>query len=200
MRLRELSVPGSWEVEPVVHADSRGIFLEWFRHEPLREATGRDLTIAQANVSVSRAGVLRGIHFAAVPPGQAKFVTALRGTALDFVIDLRVGSPGFGEWDMVRLDDRSRRTVFLSEGLGHAVLSLDDDTTICYLLSEPYRPGDEYAVDVRDPAIGLEFPAELDLVLSDRDAAAPSLEQARSRGLLPTWEDCRNHLSTPEGH
>ena len=97
MQVRELQVPGAFEFTPVQHGDDRGLFLEWFKVEKLVEAIGHPMTLAQANLSVSKAGTLRGVHFADVPPGQAKYVTCPRGAALDVVVDLRVGSPTFGQ-------------------------------------------------------------------------------------------------------
>ena len=107
-------------------------------------AVGHRLDLQQANCSVSAAGVLRGIHFADVPPGQAKYVTCVKGAVLDVAIDVRVGSPTFGTWDAVLLDDVDRRAVYLSEGLGHAFLSLEDDSTVLYLCSTGYSPGREH--------------------------------------------------------
>src|SRR5690606_19250945 len=123
MNVRELTVPGTWELTPRQHPDERGVFLEWFTAPTLRAATGRDLDLAQANASVSRAGVVRGIHYADVPPGQAKYVTCVAGSVLDVVVDLRVGSPAFGRWDAVLLDTRGRRPGSLPEGGGHASLA-----------------------------------------------------------------------------
>ena len=105
------------------------------RPTPFADAVGHPLDLQQANCSVSAAGVLRGIHFADVPPGQAKYVTCARGAVLDVVVDIRVGSPTFGPWDSVLLDDVDRRAIYLAEGLGHAFLSLEDDSTVVYLCS-----------------------------------------------------------------
>ena len=137
MTFRELAVPGAWEFTPTQHGDPRGVFLEWFQGDPLAQRVGHRVSLAQANCSVSAAGVVRGIHFADVPPGQAKYVTCPRGAVLDVVVDLRVGSPTFGRWDGVMLDDQDRRAVYISEGLGHAFMSLEDDSTLVYLCSTP---------------------------------------------------------------
>lgn len=193
MLFRELKVPGAWEFTPTQFGDDRGVFLEWFRDPTFTEATGRSLDLAQANCSVSAAGVLRGIHFADVPPGQAKYVTCVRGAVLDVAVDLRVGSPTFGVWDAVLLDDVDRRAVFLSEGLGHAFLSLEDDSTVVYLCSTGYAPGREHGIDPLDAEVGIDWPtvgregAEFEFRLSDKDAAAPSLADAVAAGLLPRF-------------
>ncbi|EOM76584.1 dTDP-4-keto-6-deoxy-D-glucose epimerase [Rhodococcus rhodnii] len=195
MEYRELKVPGAWEITPRQFGDDRGVFLEWFREPGFSEATGRVLDLQQANCSVSAAGVLRGIHFADVPPGQAKYVTCVSGAVLDVAVDLRVGSPTFGVWDAVLLDDRERRAIFLSEGLGHAFLSLEDGSTVVYLCSTGYAPEREHEISPLDPEIGIEWPAvdragaPLELVLSDKDRAAPTLREARERGLLPAHRE-----------
>ncbi|MBI1376855.1 MAG: dTDP-4-dehydrorhamnose 3,5-epimerase [Frankiales bacterium] len=190
MEIRELAVPGAWELTPRQHDDERGTFLEWFTGTSFLEATGHAFGLAQANCSVSRRGVLRGVHWSDVPPGQAKYVTCVRGAVLDVAVDLRVGSPTFGAWDAVRLDTTDRRAVYLSEGLGHAFLSLEDDSTVVYLCSTPYAPGREHGVDPLDPALGITWPDGVEPVLSAKDAAAPGLDEARQRGLLPTWDSC----------
>ncbi|MCV7281952.1 dTDP-4-dehydrorhamnose 3,5-epimerase [Mycolicibacterium flavescens] len=192
MNVRELAVPGAWEITPRLHADDRGVFFEWFTDAAFREFAGHRLDLRQANCSVSAAGVLRGLHFAQVPPSQAKYVTCVRGAVYDVVVDIRVGSPTFGRWDAVRLDDRDRRTIYLSEGLGHAFLALEDHSTVMYLCSAGYDPQREHTVDPLDPAIGIEWPLDANtLILSDRDRAAPSLAQAQQQGLLPGWDQTR---------
>lgn len=195
MQLRQLDVPGAWEMTPRQFADDRGVFLEWFRTQAFEEAVGHRLDLAQANCSVSAAGVLRGIHFADVPPGQAKYVTCARGAVLDVVVDLRVGSPTFGAWDSVLLDDVDRRAIYLSEGLGHAFLSLEDDSTVMYLCSTGYAPGREHGVHPLDPQIGIEWPTQardgspLTYRLSEKDEQAPTLAQAVEAGLLPSADE-----------
>jgi dTDP-4-dehydrorhamnose 3,5-epimerase len=196
MKVRELLVPGAYEFTPIQHKDGRGLFLEWFKVDRLAEAVGHPLTLAQANLSVSTAGTLRGVHFADVPPGQAKYVTCPRGAVLDFVVDVRVGSPTFGTCDVVRLDGDERRAVYLSEGLGHAFLALEDDSTLTYLCSTGYAPGREHGIDPLDPALNLPLPAGVDFVLSDKDAAAPTLAQAADQGLLPDWQTCRDWVQS----
>lgn len=194
MRARELKVPGAWEITPRLHTDARGVFFEWFTETGFVEFAGHRFEMRQANCSVSAKGVLRGLHFAQVPPSQAKYVTCVVGRVLDCVVDIRVGSPTFGAWDAVLLDDRDRRSVYLSEGLGHAFLALQDNSTVMYLCSAGYNPEREHTVDPLDPALGIEWPQVGPLILSDRDRAAPGLAEARSRGLLPTWEETRAYV------
>ncbi len=203
MQVDELRVPGAFAFTPRQFADPRGTFLEWFKADVLEQALGHPLAVRQANHSVSARGTLRGVHFADVPPGQAKYVYCTRGAVLDVVVDLRVGSPTFGVRDAVRLDDVDRRGVYLSEGLGHAFVALTDDANVTYLCSTPYAPGREHGIDPLDPALDLTslpgWPADLELVLSDKDAAAPTLEQAREQGLLPDAASCSAFYATLRG-
>ena len=190
MQVRPLAVTDSFEFTPRQHPDVRGVFLECFRADRLEEAVGHRLRLEQANCSVSSRGTLRGIHFADVPPGQAKYVTCVRGRGLDVVVDVRVGSPTFGAWDAVVLDEVDRRAVYVAEGLGHAFLALSDDATLLYLCSEGYRPGHEHGVNPLDPEIGIDWPADVSPLLSAKDASAPSLAEAARTGLLQTYADC----------
>lgn len=182
-------MPGAYEITPVLRGDDRGLFLEWYRHDALEEAIGHPLDLRQANTSVSKRGVVRGIHFADIPIGQAKYVTATYGAVLDFAVDIRVGSPTFGQWDSVLLDSVDRRAIYLSEALGHVFVALTDDATVSYLVSDVYRPDAEHGITPLDPEVGLDFPADLgEPLLSPKDLAAPTLQEAKERGLLPTWE------------
>ena len=195
MDVAELAVPGAWVFTPKQWPDPRGVFLEWFKGPVLAQAVGHELALRQANHSVSSRGTLRGVHFADVPPGQAKYVYCSKGAVLDVVVDIRVGSPTFGAVDAAVLDDTDRRALYLSEGLGHAFLALTDDANVTYLCSEPYAPGREHGVHPLDPALGLrslpDWPADLEPLLSDKDAAAPSLAEAAASGLLPSYEECQ---------
>ena len=191
MQVAELNVPDAWVFTPVQRPDPRGVFLEWFKAPAFRDAVGHDLSVRQANHSVSAKGTLRGVHFADVPPGQAKYVYCTRGAVLDVIVDIRVGSPTFGCSDAVQLDDVDRRAVYLSEGLGHAFLALTDDANVTYLCSEPYNPTGEHGVHPLDAELALPFPADVEHLLSDKDAAAPSFAQAQASGLLPSYQRCQ---------
>lgn len=191
-----LGIEGAWVNTPRIYHDDRGSFLENFRGDELAADLGYRLDVSQANCSVSRRGVIRGVHFADVPPGQAKYVSCMRGAIIDVVIDLRVGSPGFGNWEAVRLDDQNRHSVFITEGLGHAFMALTDECTVLYLCSTPYTPGREHGVHPLDPAIGVDWPAAMKPVLSAKDAAAPPLAEALRSGLLPNYTDCVAHIAS----
>ncbi len=190
VEIRELKINGAWSLHPRQFADDRGVFLEWYRHEALTEAVGHPLRLAQANCSVSRRGTIRGIHYADVPPSQAKYVTCVRGAVLDVVVDIRVGSATFGTWEAVRLDEQERAAVYLSEGLGHAFCALTDDATVVYLCSEVYNPSGEHGVTPLDPDLDLRWPADIEPLLSPKDLAAPTLAQAEAAGALPTYQAC----------
>jgi dTDP-4-dehydrorhamnose 3,5-epimerase len=115
---------------------------------------------------------------------------------LDFMVDVRVGSATFGATDVVRLDSEHRRAVYLPEGIGHAFLALEDDSTLAYLCSTGYSPGREHGINPLDPALGLALPEGVDFLLSDKDAAAPTLAEAADSGLLPTWDACSEYIAT----
>lgn len=202
MLISETRIDGAFVVTPQQHRDDRGVFLEWFRSDRFVEATGHRFTLAQANCSVSAAGTLRGIHFAELPPSQAKYVTCPSGAILDVVVDLRLGSPTFGQWDSVVLDDEDRTALYVGEGLGHAFMALADDTVVNYLCSAPYAPGREHGVHPLDPAIGIDWPTHgrdgqpLTPSLSPKDQAAPALADLVDRGVLPTHDEVREFLDS----
>jgi len=192
--MEPLKIDGAWAFTPRIFGDRRGSFLEWFKDAELTADVGHSMEIAQANCSVSRRGVVRGVHFSDVPPGQAKYVTCASGAIIDVVVDIRVGSPSFGRWAAVQLDDETRRALYIGEGLGHAFTALSEQATVLYLCSTPYAPDREHGVNPLDPAIGITWPAEIEPVLSDKDAAAPSLAQAQAAGLLPDYAECQAYL------
>lgn len=189
MKFRPLAIAGAYEVTPVQHSDPRGLFLELYRADLLTDEIGHPLRLAQSNLSTSARGVLRGVHFADVPPGQAKYVSCVRGAGLDVVVDIRVGSPTYGQWDAVRLDDVDRRALYIAEGLGHAFCALTDDATLLYACSTGYNPAGEHTIHPLDPELAIDWPVA-DPVLSPRDAAAPTLREAAAAGLLPDYAAC----------
>lgn len=191
MQFRELAVPGAVEFTPKAFPDARGRFVAPFQELAFVDATGHRLRLAQVNHSVSRLGVIRGVHFSDVPPGQAKYVYCSRGALLDVVIDVRLGSPTFGRWEAVRLDTETYRAVYLAEGIGHAFIALAEDTVMTYLCSTGYDPAAEHTVYPLDPALQLPWPTNLDVELSDKDRTAPVLTEAAKAGILPRWEDCQ---------
>lgn len=192
MTIEAMAIEGAWVITPTQHGDDRGVFMESFRADALAEATGYRLEVQQTNTSVSAAGVVRGIHFAQLPPSQAKYVTCPVGALWDVVVDIRTGSPTYGQWDAVLLDDVDRRAVLITEGLGHGFCSLVDGTVATYLCSTTYAPGREHGLDPFDPALAIAWPttapdgSALSHRCSEKDAAAPTLAELETGTLLPT--------------
>lgn len=197
MKITPMSIEGAWEISSPQHGDARGFLQEWYRHDRLAEVIGHPLQLAQANLSVSARGVVRGVHFVDIPPGQAKYVTCVRGRVLDIVVDVREGSPTFGQWEGVPLDDVDRHAVYLSEGLAHGFCALTDGATLTYLCSTAYNPFGEHGIHPLDPDLAVVWPTDSP-ILSAKDAAAPTLAEARGASLLPDYAACltfRDELS-----
>lgn len=189
MNARPLAIDGAWEFTALQFPDERGTFVVWYEEEPFVAVTRRTLDVRKTHHAQSRRGTIRGVHFTMVPPGQAKYVYCPRGKILDVVVDVRIGSPTFGRWDSVVLDPVDFRCVYLSDGLGHAYLALEDDSILVYLCTTAYAPDREAEVDPFDPALGLPWPADVTPIVSARDRAAPSLAAAAERGVLPDYEE-----------
>lgn len=191
MKVRELTISGVFEFVPTVFPDDRGLFVAPYSESAFVEALGQPLHVAQTNTSVSRRWVMRGVHFADVPPGQAKYVYCAHGALLDVVVDIRVGSPTFGQWDAVRLDSTEFRAVYIAEGLGHAFIALEDHTVMAYLCSTGYNPAAEHTINPLDPALGLPWPDGVEPILSERDWTAPGLADMVESDLLPNYTACQ---------
>jgi dTDP-4-dehydrorhamnose 3,5-epimerase len=187
-------IEGVWEFTPVLRPDDRGVFLESFKESVFTEAVGHSFDLRQMNISVSKLGTVRGVHFADVPPSQAKYVQCFSGRILDVVVDIRVGSPTFGEWEAVELTAEARNGLYISEGLGHAFCALTDSVTVGYLCSEPYAPTREHGISPVDPALGLPWPTDIEILLSPKDEAAPTLAEGLASGLLPDFSACREFV------
>ena len=152
--VRELAIAGAWEITPRRACRRRGLFFEWFTEREFTAVTGHRFDLQQANCSVSAAGVLRGLHFAQLPPSQAKYVTCVEGAVFDVVVDIRVGSPTYGRWDARCSTTATAASVYLSEGLAHGFMALEDDSTVMYLCSTPYAPNREHTILATDPRAG----------------------------------------------
>jgi dTDP-4-dehydrorhamnose 3,5-epimerase len=190
MSFTPLKIEGSWVFTPKKFPDERGSFHEVFKLPLLAETLGFGFEVKQVNQSVSKAGVIRGIHWADVPPGQAKYIFCSKGSILDVIVDIRVGSPTFGEFDTLELSSDNGRAVLLKEGLGHAFLSLEDGTVVNYLCSEQFNAKTEHAINPMDLDIDIPFSSHLDLpgfFISAKDKEANSLLEAKDLGLLPTF-------------
>lgn len=188
MKIRPLPIDGAYELTPQHHEDARGRLHEMYRADTLTEAVGHPMPLAQVNVSTSVRGVIRGVHFADVPPGQVKYVTCLSGSVLDVVVDLRTGSPAFGHHAAVPLDDVTSRALYIAEGLGHAFCVTSDSATVLYLCSTPYTPRHEHGISPLDPDLSVAWPTRSP-ILSPKDRDAPTLAEARATGLLPEYDD-----------
>ncbi|MEU6152183.1 dTDP-4-dehydrorhamnose 3,5-epimerase [Actinosynnema sp. NPDC047251] len=195
MKITETSIRDAYRIHPELHPDRRGRFHEAFRAGELSAAIGYPFVVGQANYSVSVKNTLRGIHGTTLPPGQAKLVTCVRGAVMDVAVDLRVGSPTFGAYEVTYQDEDSGVAVYLADGLGHAFLALTDDACMNYLCSEEYVPGTMIMVDPLDPDIGIPWNLTDPPVMSDKDAGGLSLKDAASSGLLPTYDECLAHYA-----
>ncbi|MER5555912.1 dTDP-4-dehydrorhamnose 3,5-epimerase [Streptomyces sp. NPDC002793] len=193
MSARPLRVEGAFAFTPKAFPDDRGAFLSPYQEPAFTAAVGHPLfPVAQTNHSISARDVVRGVHFTTTPPGSAKYVYCARGSALDIVVDIRVGSPTFGVWDSVLLDQSDHRAMYFPLGLGHAFVALEDDTVMSYMVSSSYVAEYELALSVLDPALeGLPLPDRTRMLLSERDAVAPTLAEAAEAGMLPVYEECR---------
>ena len=195
MKVKPLSISGSWLIEFEKFEDNRGYFYESFKEEDFKKLIGRNLKIQQTNTSSSSKGSVRGIHYALVPPSQAKFVQCQRGSIKDYVIDIRVDSPTFGKHEIIDLNSTSATAVFMEEGLAHAFVALEDDTVVTYYVSEKYNADREKGINPFDKTLNINWP-QTELKLSEKDKNAISLEQAKSEKLLPTYKECQDFINS----
>jgi dTDP-4-dehydrorhamnose 3,5-epimerase len=185
MHARSLSIHGAWVLQSQVFADERGTFSEWFKSSLLTELTGVPFEPQQANVSVSHAGVIRGIHYSLAPHGQAKLVTVMSGSILDFAVDVRIGSPTFGKYEAVQLVAGDGKTMCLQSNMAHAFQALEDNTVVSYLVSSEYSPTEEKEISPVCPILQIKWAQNLPLILSEKDRSAPTLSQQSEAGFLP---------------
>lgn len=195
MEISELKISGSWLISHKKFDDARGFFYESFKANMLENELKRKFPIAQANTSVSKKGSVRGIHYALVPPSQAKYVQCLQGEIRDFVIDIRIDSPSFGQYDFIDLRGDQPQAIFIEEGLAHAFVALSDETLVAYLVSAPYNPEREKGINPLDEDLKIDWVLP-NLEISEKDKIAPSLKDAQATGLLPKYEDCKNFIKT----
>ena len=162
-------------LRPEVHGDARGFFVETYRASALAELGVRH-EFVQDNHSRSRRGVVRGMHFQ-VGDGQAKLVRCARGSIVDVVVDLRRGSPTFGSWEAYELDDVSLHQLYVPVGFGHGFCVTSELADVVYKCSSYYDPELERGIAYDDPDVGIEWPADIELIPSQRDATAPLLRE-----------------------
>ena len=195
MKAQPLKISGSWKIEFQKFDDNRGFFYESFKEEDFKKLIGRNLNIKQTNTSSSSKGSVRGIHYALVPPSQAKLVQCQRGSIKDYVIDIRVGSPTFGQFEEIELNENSASAVFIEEGIAHAFVALENRTVVTYFVTEKYNPEREKGINPFDKTLNVKWP-DLELILSDKDKQAISLEESKAQGLLPSFDECKKFIKS----
>jgi dTDP-4-dehydrorhamnose 3,5-epimerase len=186
MRIEATPLQAPRLVEPVLHGDDRGFFVEVYRKDLLAAAGVHD-DFVQDNHSRSKRGVVRGMHF---QPGMSKLVRCARGAIFDAIVDLRLGSPTFGRWEGYELSDENARQLYCPDGFGHGFCVLSEIADVVYKTSSLWDPALEGGFRFDDPDVGIEWPAGLELIASERDGAAPAL--AAVQDSLPF------HYSPPE--
>lgn len=189
MELTPLGIKGAWLAESPVWADDRGFFREWFKPEAIFSKTGFDFSVQQANISVSKQGVVRGIHYSLAPEGQAKWVTCASGSILDVIVDIRPNSPTFKKIEYVELRSDQERSILIGSGLGHGFISLQDNSVISYLLSSSFAPEFEHAINPLDPELGINWGDNVNnFLISDRDSNSLLLLEKYKNSELPEYE------------
>ena len=156
IKVTKAPIDGLYIIEPTVHGDSRGYFMETYNQKDMKEA-GLDMVFVQDNQSMSKKGVLRGLHFQKQYP-QGKLVRVFEGAGFDVAVDLRKDSPTYGQWYGEILSAENKKQFYISEGFAHGFLVLSDTATFCYKCTDFYHPGDEGGLAWNDPAIGIKWP------------------------------------------
>ena len=176
MRFTETALPGAWIIDVEPHADERGFFARGFCADEFT-AHGLNPVVAQTNLSANtRAGTLRGMHYQVPPAPEAKLVRCARGAIHDVIVDMRPDSPTHRQWIGVDLTEDNNRALYVPELFAHGFLTLADDTFVTYQVSQAYTPGTERGLRYDDPALGIAWPAPVQ-VISDKDAAWPLLQE-----------------------
>lgn len=156
IKVTKCPIEGLYIIEPAVHGDGRGYFMETYNQNDMREA-GLNMVFVQDNQSMSAKGVLRGLHFQKQYP-QGKLVRVIKGRVFDVAVDLRSNSETYGKWYGVELTEQNRKQFYISEGFAHGFLVLSDTAEFCYKVTDFYHPGDEGGLAWNDPAIGIQWP------------------------------------------
>ena len=186
MQINPLKIHGVWLASSPVWSDGRGNFREWFKSPDVFALTGLDFSVAQANISESKLGVVRGIHYSLANEGQAKWITCVKGAIKDVVVDIRRSSSTYGQYVAVDLAGGDGQSILIGPGFGHGFISLEEGSIVSYLLSAPYSPGEEFEINPLDSAIGIDWGTPPNkLLMSPKDVDAPSLEQRATEGKLP---------------
>lgn len=174
IKVAKLPIEGLYIIEPAVHGDERGYFMETYNQNDFTEE-GLDYTFVQDNQSMSVKGVLRGLHFQKEYP-QSKLVRVIKGKVFDVAVDIRKGSKTYGQWYGVELSDENKKQFLISEGFAHGFVVLSDTAEFCYKVTDFYHPGDEGGIAWDDPDIGIDWPLKDNLILSNKDKKWPGLK------------------------
>jgi dTDP-4-dehydrorhamnose 3,5-epimerase len=184
VKLIELSIPGAFVLESSVWEDDRGFFREWFKRGDL-ETAGVDFPIQQANLSMSKRNVVRGLHYSLAPEGQAKLVTCAYGELDDVLVDVRMGSAAYGRVEIVHLSADEERSVLIPTGVAHGFCVTSEIGALTYLLSSPFNAAMELEVNPFDKVLNIPWPLTGDAITSEKDATAPTLMRRLWSGQLP---------------
>ena len=185
MKFTSIGIEGAWEIDQIRHGDDRGWFQESFKSSLFVEHTGVHFVPAQSNISKSQAGTIRGIHYSIAPEGQGKLVTVMSGAIDDYVVDVRTGSPTFGQWRRIRLDAHTPKSVLIDPHLGHAFQAIENDTVVSYMVTAEFNPTAELTINPMCATLAIEWNSSLGRVLSDKDIAAPNLREREESNELP---------------
>ena len=180
-------ISGVWTYTPQKFSDNRGDFFEWFQSQTAIENNREEFILAQANCSISRKNVLRGLHFASYPPGQAKYVSCTTGSIFDVFVDVRLGSPTFGKWGSVTLDSSNPKMLYLPSGIAHGFMSLEDNSTVIYLCDQKYNSLNEHDINAFDEDLRITWPTADLYVQSEKDLNAMSFKEAQK--FMPKYID-----------
>ena len=180
MNFVRTAIPDVVIIEPLVHGDNRGYFVETFRIDKLEDFLGYTINFCQDNESKSSRGVLRGLHYQLAPAAQTKLVRVISGSVLDVAVDIREGSPTFGEHVCVKLTGDNKRQVLVPRGFAHGFVVLEDNTTFAYKVDNYYSPQNDRGIAFNDPKLKINWEVNnKELNLSDKDTKQPTLQDAK---------------------
>lgn len=181
IKVTKAPIDGIYIIEPTVHGDDRGYFMETYNQRDMQEA-GLDMVFVQDNQSMSVKGVLRGLHFQKEFP-QGKLVRVIKGRVFDVAVDLRSGSKTFGQWFGIELSEENKKQYYISEGFAHGFLVLSDTAEFCYKVTDFYHPGDEGGLAWNDPEIGIEWPEVQGAYPGSADASGYTMDDGTKLNL-----------------
>ena len=188
MTITQLDIGEAWHISANRFSDDRGWFQEWFKQSNLNQLINFDFSPIQANISHSKKGVIRGIHYSVAERGQAKLVTVMSGSIDDYVIDINPSSKNFGKWSRVRLTAAEGNALLLPPHAGHAFQALEDNTKVCYLVTAEFNPEMEKGISPLCETINIDWAPDVPQILSQKDLNAPNLQQVLGENALPTFQ------------